>query len=63
MAPAVPSRFCLMGASATREQVIGHYFHHMLPDVMAGVDHLIDLSLVDPVSTSSDTLNNTSRLY
>jgi dipeptidyl aminopeptidase/acylaminoacyl peptidase len=31
-------------------QVIGHYFHHMLPDVMAGVDHLIDLSLVDPVN-------------
>lgn len=33
-----------------REQVIGHYFNHMLPDVMAGVDHLINQNLVDPVS-------------
>ena len=29
------------------DDVIGHYFNHMLPDVMAGVDYLIDQRLVD----------------
>ena len=32
---------------AFSDDVIGHYFNHMLPDVMAGVDYLIDQRLVD----------------
>ena len=33
--------------AAFSDDVIGHYFHHMLPDVIAGCDFLIAQGLVD----------------
>lgn len=33
---------------AFSDDVIGHYFHNMLPDVLRGVDALVEQGLVDP---------------